>query len=187
LLVCICAAALILVSPAVEQLLAVPPTTRYSELGMLGPNRTAENYPADIQSGTSYSVFLDVGNHLGHTAYYMILVKLMNETQFAAGTDAPSLFNFTGFVADKQTWEIPIMFSIDFTGVVEGEIFTQANVTSVTVNGETVSPEGYRASWNPDSRGFLGNVVFELWIYNDSAASFQNHERSVNLHLNLTP
>lgn len=186
-MVCICVAALILASPAIEQLLAASPTEPYSELGMLGPNKTAEDYPSNIQSAVNYSVFLYVGNRLGQAAYYMVQVKLVNETQFVAGTDVASVFNITGFVADKQTWEVPIVFSLNYTGVIADGTFTEANVTTVTINGENLSPQGFSASWNFDSRGFLGNLIFELWIYNDAAASFQNHGRSVNLHLNLTP
>ncbi len=117
---------------------ATSPTEPYSELGMLGPNKTAEDYPSNIQSGVNYSVFLYIGNRLGQAAYYMVQVKLVNETQFVAGTDVASVFNITEFVADKQTWEVPIVFSLNYTGVIADGAFTEANVTTVTINGETL-------------------------------------------------
>ena len=47
----------------------------------------AENYPYNIAVGQNYSVYVNVGNHLGSSAYYVLYVKLGNQTdQLPNGT-----------------------------------------------------------------------------------------------------
>jgi uncharacterized membrane protein len=39
----------------------------------------ADNYPSDITLGENYTVFLDVNNHLGNLAYYMVQIEFQNQ------------------------------------------------------------------------------------------------------------
>ena len=75
--------ALLVASPALQRVLVYPRTEFFTELSLLGPGHVAENYPYNITSGETYSVFLGVGNQLGSCAYYQVEVKFRNETQSA--------------------------------------------------------------------------------------------------------
>ena len=66
---------LLIASPAIAGAIRLPEGEQFSELYLLGPNRMAENYPYNIAIGQNYSVYINVGNQLGSSAYYVIYVK----------------------------------------------------------------------------------------------------------------
>jgi hypothetical protein len=112
--------ALLVASPALHRVLVIPRTEFFTELSLLGPERTAENYPYNISDGENYRVFLDIANQLGTCVYYQVQVKFSNETQSAPDSfnrtpsSQPSLYNFNLFVADKESLEIPVNFEFNY-------------------------------------------------------------------------
>ena len=180
--------ALIVASPAIQRLLVYPQTELFTELWLLGPEHMAENMPYNITRGESYNVFLGVSNHLGHCAYYSVQVKFRNITQ--SGPDSfnrtssslAPLYSVNVFVADKETWELPVTFSFDYS---YDSNSSTVNFTSLTFNGEALDLKGYSTTWDSSKSVFFGNLVFELWIYNEATGGFQYHERYVDLKLNL--
>jgi hypothetical protein len=181
--------ALLVASPALQRLLVLPQTDFFTELWILGPDRKAENYPFNITSNVNYNVFLGLGNHLGRAAYYQIQVKFRNQTQPAAdsfnrtSSTLPPLYGINVFVADKETWELPLTFSFEYT---YDESITQVDFSSLTVNGNTLDLHAYSASWDSEQSGVFGIMFFELWIYNDATGSFDYHERFTSLRFNMT-
>src|SRR4030042_4185963 len=119
-MVIISVSALLVASPALQRLLTLPQTEFFTELWLLGPEHKGENYPFNITRNENYNVFLGVANQLGHCAYYVVQVKFRNLTQSAAdsfnrtSSSLPSLYSITAVVADKETLEIPIVFSFDY-------------------------------------------------------------------------
>ncbi len=180
---------LLVASPALSRLLVYPRTDFFSEMWILGPNHTAEGYPFNITSGQSYSVFLGVGNHLGYCAYYVVEVKFRNQTQSApnsfnrTSSSLPSLFNITAFVADQGTWELPLTFSFNYN---YNETLSKVNFQKMILNDVNSNISNCTIAWDSKNHGFLGNLFFELWIYNGTTSSFQYHERSVGLWFNMT-
>ncbi len=180
---------LLVASPALQRLLVFPQTEFFSELWILGPNHSAENYPFNITRNHGYSVFLGVGNHLGYAAYYLIEVKFRNQTQPAANSSSrtssslPSLYNITAFVADKGEWEYPLTFSFDYD---LNTTLSRIEFYSLKLNDALLDINNYTATWDPENNGFFGNLFFELWIFNATTRSFQYHERFVSLRFNMT-
>ena len=86
--------ALLVASPALQQVLVYPRTEFFTELSLLGPWSMAENYPYNITNGENYSVFLGVANQLGSCAYYQVEVKFRNETQSAPDSFRPHTKQF---------------------------------------------------------------------------------------------
>lgn len=183
---------LLVASPALQRLLVLPQTEFFTELWLLGPEYKAENYPFNITRNENYTVILGVGNHLGRCAYYLIQVKFRNQTQPAADSfnrthsSLPSLYNITAFVADKETWEKPLVFSFDYAQNTYNETLLYVRFYSLTFNDAMLDLEDYTAIWDSQKEGFFGNLFFELWIYNDAVGNFQYHERFVSLRLNMT-
>ena len=73
---------LLIATPALVDVIhlpGIPDGEQFSELYLLGPDHTATNYPFNIAVGQNYSVYVDVGNQLGSSAYYVLYVKLGNE------------------------------------------------------------------------------------------------------------
>jgi uncharacterized membrane protein len=147
----------------------------------------AENYPYNITANENYLVFLDVANHLGSCAYYAVEVKFRNDTQSApdifnlTASSLPSLYKLTVFVADGETWELPVTFGFSYnvTGL-------QVGFNSMTFNGVNINLTGESSDFNPQTNVFYGNLFFELWIYNSTTSTFQYHERFASLLLNMT-
>ncbi len=176
--------ALILVAafPGLSVMVSFPEgEERFTELWMLGSDHGAEGYPFNVVIDESQGpVYLGVQNHLDYPAYYMVYVKLRNETQPSANkTMASSLdpvYEFQFFLSDDEEWERPVAFS--FGGQPD-------NVRNVSVNG-LVSPQIFSSTWNSSRRGYYYQLFFELWIYNKTTESFQFHNRFVSLWVNMT-
>jgi uncharacterized membrane protein len=187
-------AALLVASPALQRLLVYPQTEFFTEMWLLGPEHMAENFPANITINTDYKIFLGIGNHLGSAAYYSIQVKFRNQTQSAPYTfnrtasSLSPLYSMAAFVADKETWELPITFSLDYTYSenTDNATLSKVNVRSITFNGAKLYLEGFSATLDSENSGFFGYLFFELWIYNGTTGGFQYHQRYTSLKLNMT-
>jgi hypothetical protein len=180
--------ALLVASPALQHLLTLPQTEFFTEFWMLDSNHQANNYPSNITRNVDYSVFLGLGNHLGHAAYYQIQVKFRNQTQPAPDTfnrtssSLPPLYIINVFVADNGTWELPITFSFDYA---YDASLSRITFTHLVLNGNSLDVSSYVASWDEEGERFYGNLFFELWVYNQTTSGFQYHERFLDLKLNM--
>jgi hypothetical protein len=183
---------LLVASPALSRLLVYPQTEFFTEMGLLGPNHTAEDYPFNITSGQPYRVYLNLTNHLGYSAYYLVEVKFRNSTESApynfgplsnrTPSSLPSLYNITAFVANGDSWEVPLTFSFNHTSVASSIV----QMRSLTLNNVYLSMSGPSIAWSPTTSMFTGFLFFELWIYNSTTSVFQYHQRDVSLVLNMT-
>ena len=180
---------LLVASPALSRLLVYPRTEFFTEMWILGPKHKAEDYPFNVSRGQNYSVVLGIENHLGYCAYYVVEVKFRNQTQSAptsfnrAPSSLPPLYNITAFVADKETWEYPLTFSLDY---MYNKTLMQVEFYSLKLNDVVLNLTGYTTAWNAEKNGFFGNLFFEAWICNTTINNFQFHERFVGLWLNMT-
>lgn len=185
--------ALLVASPVLSRILVYPRTEFFTELWILDANHSAEGYPFNISRNQNYSVFLGIGNRLGYCAYYVVQVKFRNQTQPAptsfgpiedrVPSSLPSLFNITAFVADEEVWETPLAFSFDYG---YNETLSQVEFYGLTLNDVVLDMKGYTINWDSEKGEFLGNLFFELWIYNRDFSEFQYHGRFVSLRLNMT-
>jgi hypothetical protein len=192
-LVVVAVSALLVASPALSRLLVWPRTEFFTELWILGPNHMAEDYPHNVSRDQNYSVFLGIGNRLGHLAYYSIAVKFRNQTQPAptsfgpieerVPSSLPSLFNVSAFVADEQVLELPLTFSLNYS---YSDVLSRVEFYSLTLNGVLLGLTDCTATWDSGRNEFMGNLFFEAWIYNATVGDFQYHARFVSLRLNMT-
>ena len=166
--------------PLVQQTLMNKKSEPNSELWLLGQQHTADNYPSSVTPYQNNTVFLDVKNNMGKSVQYIVQVKFLNKTQLGVASSAPSLYNITGVVENGGTWDLPIVFSIDYYRTA-----SQINLNSINFNGAVVDAAGSSVAWDSEREGFFGYLYFELWTYNSSAGSFQNDGRSVDLRLAL--
>jgi hypothetical protein len=175
--------ALFVASPTLEQLVVFPQTAFFSELSLFGPYNNA-TYPSNFTAGETYRFYLDVTNHLGSCAYYVIEPKFRSENQSApdsfnhTSSDLPSLSDITVFAADNQTSQIPVDVSLQFS--VDQNNPALLNMQSITINGATMS-DSTQITWNTAKNGFYGNLFFELWLFNDTTNALQYHQRFVSL------
>ena len=181
--------ALFVASPALQRVLVYPRTEFFSEFWLLGPGHMAEDIPYNLTRGQSYNMYLGIGNQLGSLAYYEVQVKFRNSSQSAPDSfnrtmsSLPPLYNVYFFVADQETREMPFTFGFDY--------FYDSNSSlvrfdSLTFNGVRLSLSGLSTMWDSNRTAYYGNLVFELWIYNETIGGFQYHERYVDLKFNMT-
>ncbi|MCW3977752.1 MAG: DUF1616 domain-containing protein [Candidatus Bathyarchaeota archaeon] len=179
---------LIVAAPALGLIMPFPGGgERFSELWLLGPTRMAEDYPFNVTVGEEKQVFLGIGNHMGRSTYYVVYVKLRNQTQGAPNstTATPSslapLYEFRAVVSDGETWEVPVFFSF-----LDASRFGESCVVKrISING-VVFPVDSFSLWDVEYKGFFYQLFFELWIFDESGSSFQYHNRFVGLWLNMT-
>ena len=173
--------------PVLTDLIHLPNNEPFSELYILGPQGLAENYPSNVVANSSYSIILGVGNHLSSSAYYMIYAKLGNDADQlpngTAGTPSPlpSLYESRFFLADSQSWQSPLNFTItnaSFSG-------NQSAINMLTINNAAFNTNKI-SYWDVNNTGFYYRLVFELWRFNTQSNSLLFDDRYVSLELNLT-
>jgi len=179
---------LVAVAPTLSLFIRIPSgSERFSELWLLGPEHTAENYPFNVSVNEQYRLFVGVGNHLGSSSYYMVYVKFRNQTQqlpnstTSEPSSLPPLYEFRFALSDGEVWKAPLTFTIE-------NVLLQQNfslVQNVSING-IAFPVNCTSTWDSDKNGFYYQMFFELWLYNMTSSSFQYHNRFVGLWLNMT-
>jgi len=174
---------LVAVAPTLSLFIRIPRgSERFSELWLLGPARTAENYPFNVSVNEECRLFVGVGNHLGSSSYYMVYVKFRNQTQqFPNSTTSepsplPPIYEFRFVLSDGEVWEAPLTFTI------EGN---SSLIQNILIN-DIVFPVNCTSTWDSDRNGFYYQMFFELWLYNLTSSSFQYHDRFVGIWLNMT-
>ena len=175
--------------PTVSMVLPFPGGgERFSELWLLGPEHMAEGYPFDVRGGEMQGpIYVGVSNHMGSLEYYMVYVKFRNQTQPLpnATVSEPSslspLYEFQFFLADGETWEMPVSFIVEDVGFEGNNSF----VTEVSINGH-VFPVDVFSGWDSEQDGFYFQLFFELWLYSGDLQVFEFHDRFVGIWLNMT-
>lgn len=178
---------LLMASPALSEIIKPVQGESFSELYILDSMRKIDDYPYNIELGENYSVYIGVGNHEGHSAYYTLYLKLLN--QFDKLPDAkanmPSplkaIYEYSFAVANNQTWENLLSFSI-----AQGSITTnEAIINNMNIDDELVTINK-SASWDLNSSSYPYKLLLELWIYNSQSKVLDYSNRYVYLNLNFT-
>lgn len=180
--------ALLVASPVISQFLVAPQTEYLTELSLFGPYHNA-SYPFNVTSDDVYPFYLTVSNHLGSSAYYQIQVKFRNPAEPAPDSfnhtfsDLPSLCNITFFVADKSSFELPLNVSFHYQA---NPLLREVNMNDIIVNGYWLNASSTSVPWDSQKSAYLGNLFFELWLFNNTINDFQYHQRYVSLWLNMS-
>jgi Protein of unknown function (DUF1616) len=178
---------LLIASPAIAGAIRPPGGEQFSELYLLGPNQMAENYPYNIAVGQNYSVYVNVGNQLGSSAYYALYVKLGNQTDqlpnATRGTPSPlqPLYEYRFSIPDSTNWTNLLTFSVPSATVQA----TNSQINTLQINNVPFNVDK-PAIWNSNSTTFTYRLFFELWIYNGQTGTVEFNSRYVSLQLNLT-
>jgi hypothetical protein len=175
----------IILFPTLSIAIRLPAGERFSEFWILGSEHKAENYPFDIKAHEDSRVYLGIANHMGGLQFYVVCVKLRNETESSATVDAPSpiqpLYTYCVFLEDGTTWESSLIFSLANVSFSEN----QASIRSLIINGVTFSTNKL-ATWDSENNGYYCELFAELWICNTQSNTLQFHNRFVGIWLNIT-
>ena len=160
---------------------------RFSELWVLGPTRMVAEYPFNMTVGEAQQIFVGGSNHEGHSAHYVVYVRLRNPMQAApnstAATPSPlaPLYAFRTVVAEGAGWEVPVTFSVVEASRV-GDLLT---VERMSIN-DAVFAVDCSSLWDSDGLGFFYQLFFELWMYDGASLRVRYQNRFVSVWLNMT-
>ena len=178
---------LIIIFPSFYMAFSIPAQEKFSEILLLGSTSMINNYPYNVSQGSSYSIYLILGNNMGSLQYYAIKMKFRNQSEplpdRATGEPSPlpTLIEYRAFLKNGETWQRQVSFSFP-------KVSFENNVSTV----ESVSIDGHRifvnenSAFNSTSSVFYYQFFFELWIYNSLSSSFQFDGRYVAVKLNMT-
>jgi uncharacterized membrane protein len=173
--------------PSLETAIRIPEGEQFSELYLLGPKQTADDYPFNIAAIQNYSIYVGVGNNLGSSTYYLLKIKLQNQTDLMpnANSGEPSpiqtLYEYHLSIQNHQSSRLPLTFAVS-------EVSTTLNqtlISKLTINGDVFNVDK-PAAWDANNAMFTYNLVIELWLYNPQSNSFLYNNRFVFLPLNFT-
>lgn len=178
---------LIILGPTLALVISFPGGEPFSELYVLGSDQLAEGYPFNVQAGVNYNVSVGVTNHLSDLGYYVVYVKLRNQTDplpnATAETSSPveplNEYRFT--LRDSEVWEKNLVFSL-------GEVVIVGNscrIASFSMDNTVFNVEK-NTIWNETTHGFYYELFFELWLYNTTSSLLQFNNRFVGFWLNVT-
>ncbi len=158
----------------------------FSEMWLLGPEHTAENYPYNITFNEDYAVYLGVQNRLNEDTEYSIRIKLCANDQqlpnssISKFSPLPSIEEFDFSLADEESWEIRLDFALDY-------YLVQQNLTRIEnfkIEGITF-PINQNLILDSNQDGFNVFLLFELWSKNETDAIFEYTNQYLQLILKL--
>ena len=169
---------LIFLSPTLAIIIPVPEGQEFSELWILGPTHIMGDYPFNVSIGSNYHVFLGVGNQMGRLEYYLVKVKLRNQSEsmpdssLGVPSELPATYEYQLFLRDNSTWETEFTFSLRDVSS-KGSV---GRISTIVINGYAFSIDKVATQDETDG-GFYYELFFELWIYNATISDFQFHNR----------
>jgi hypothetical protein len=178
---------LIILGPTLALVIGFPGGELFSELYLLGSDRLAEGYPFNVTDGVNYNISVGVVNHLGSLGYYVVYVKLRNQTDTLPNSTAgtPStlepLCEYRLILRDSQPWERNVSFSLRRVAI-EG---ASCRVGSFSVENAVFNVEKATA-WDETNHVFFFELFFELWLYNATSSTLEFNNRFVGVWLNVT-
>lgn len=117
----------------------------FSELGVLGPQKTISGYPTTIGQNQSFLLYAYVGNHEGNAEYYSVQVKLGNASTLISNSTSANLpvMQAYSYVLDNGgNATFPMSLSISHVGT------TQRLIFELWMFNTTSSTFAYTGLWN---------------------------------------
>ena len=140
------------------------PKEQFFQIYVLGETRMAEKYypggNPNIPLGVRVKWYLGATNFMGSLQYVVLKVKLANSTMSPPDdvnklpSLAPMLMEFRRVLMDNETWEFPLIWSIDEIRI-EGDACL---ITSMIVNDRKIFPEQV-----PARRAHNYRIIIEIW------------------------
>jgi uncharacterized membrane protein len=113
----------------------------FSELGILGPAMKLGDYPTEVVAGENITLYAYVGNQMGRPIYYIVMVKLGdNTTSVNPATIQPNQ-QFEKIISNNETWTFPVTTKLTKTGLNQRIIFELWNYN------ETLNQNQYDQRW----------------------------------------
>lgn len=176
----------VIVFPTLNNLFVADNNKPISEFWLLGPERTAVDYPSTVTSNEEYTIYLGVANQLNEDADYSVRVKLCDSIEqfpniaMAEPSQLSSIEEFDFSLSDEQTWENKLVFALNY-------LLIQENVTrleNIAINGATF-PVNRNIILDSNQNEYYIVLLFELWCSNGTNNVLQYTNQYLNFNLKL--
>jgi len=158
---------------------------QFSEIYVLAPNGMAEGYDYLLEPNEDLFLVVGVGNHMGSKKQYLVSGKIC-EQNYVPNSITPSnrsqFFQNQVSLEDEEQNEFPVTFRLLQVDKLDDSVY----ISIISVNNEIVTVNS-TSSWDSEKMGFLFQLFFELWIYDDSISDFTYDNRFVKLWINVSP
>jgi hypothetical protein len=185
--VSVLAVSLLLASPVIALLMPLPRGERFSDLWLLCEGHVADEQALPVTAETEYRVFIGASNQMRRSEYYVVYVKIRNQTQplpnVATSTASPlaALYEFRFLLGDDAAWESPFTFALHNITVQDNVM----HVREVSMN-QVRLPIDLQSAWDAENQGYYYQLFFELWRYDAASRSLQFHNRVVWIWLTVS-
>lgn len=150
------------------------PREQYIQVYILGANHMIANYYPNDNSNIgleeSLKWYLGVTNNMGSVQLVSIRVKVSNQsiqqpndTQ-ASESKAPVATDFSKFLQDNETWEVPFTWNISNATTTEGSV----RILTMQIDNETYQIP----NWSARS-GYNFCLIFEIWTWQTDSNTFE--------------
>lgn len=173
--------------PSVMLIVPASGSGGFSQLWVLGSTQTTSNYPFNVTSGGNNTVYIGVANHLNSVGYYVVEVKLRNQSDSlpdqSLGTPSSllPLYEESVVLPDSGTWQRQVNFSLS-----DVSFFGNTCLVGTLNIGNDSIVVNRPALWDPSHSGYYYQLFFELWIFNPGTQNLQYNNRYCGLWLNMT-
>jgi hypothetical protein len=171
---------MLLASPVIALLMPWPGGQRFSELWLLSEGHVADEQALTVTPDAVYRVFIGASNQMRRSEYYVVYVKIRNQTQplsnVATSTASPlaALYEFRFILGDDAAWESPFTFALHNITVQDNVM----HVRGVSMN-QVRFPVVLQSAWDAENQGYYYQIFFELWRYDAASPGLQFHNRVV--------
>ena len=145
---------------------------RFFELGILGKDKTADEYypnrNSTLEVGSQVSWYVHILNHMGSVQDVYLRVKLLNSTMKEPDDQTHEPSPYASFV------ELPLSLDVDDVQLIP---FSWSILDAVSQNGSTVierlmiNDQTVEVDVSADSNS-LFRMVFEIWVYDQSTQEY---------------
>ncbi len=146
----------------------------FSEFILLDQNHDIITSPINLNSQETTELYITLKNHMGRSEYYKVEVKFRNSSLSSienniSGTSSASILYSYSFVLDSdETFELPLVIGFSEANVVE-DILT---VNNFIINDNLI-PIRNSIKADVQTNNFFSQLLFELWMYDESSDSFE--------------
>jgi uncharacterized membrane protein len=98
----------------------------FSELGILGLNKTFSNYPTNVVADQNFTLYLYLENHQGEVGYYRVVAKQGDMNSIINNTitlNSPVIAYWDFIVLNEKNCTTPINLSMPRAGVNQRLVF----------------------------------------------------------------
>lgn len=113
----------------------------FSELALLGENMKIGDYPTNLVAGDNATFYVYVGNHMGRPMYYLVGVKLGDNSTPINPAPIKPVMTFERVLLNNETWIFRVDLPIESPGI------NKRIIVELWIYNESINALQYHERW----------------------------------------